>query len=210
LQWYSPRLRFEPPAAIRLPPVLDMLGVGAVVFRGSPPPDLRPMFVGNDYWVLPNPSALPRAFVPRQVEYEPDSDARLNKLLSPDFDARQIAYVESPIAQAGPAVGSVEILAEIPTRIEISARMQTAGLVVLADLFDEGWQAYVGGRPVPTLRTNHAVRGVVVPAGESIVEFRYWPAGLTQGLRWLGLGIAVLIVWFALTSRRRFKRETPP
>src|SRR5438045_2545517 len=78
-QWFLPRIEFVQDK-IKLPPILDMLSVGYVVFRGTPPPSFRPAFQGNDYWALRNQSALPRAFIPRRVEMVTDDHERLEKL----------------------------------------------------------------------------------------------------------------------------------
>jgi uncharacterized membrane protein YfhO len=73
--------------------------------------------------------------------------------------------------------------------------METAGLVVLADLWDEGWRAYLNGRPAPILRVDHAIRGVVVPAGAGSLEFRYSPASFSLGVILAGVGGAALLAW---------------
>ncbi len=142
--------------------------------------------------MLINGNALPRVFVPSQVETIVDDKERLAKLAAADFNPRQTAYVEEPVHLPDECRGSAEIVAEIPTRVTISCDMETAGLVVLADLWDEGWNAYWDGKPVPILRTNHAMRGVVVPAGKGTLEFRYEPASLAWGWRLCGLAVACL------------------
>ena len=151
--------------------------------------------------MLENNSALPRVFVPERVETVADDQARLNKMASPQFNPRQVAYVETPLASHLPATcrGAARIVEEIPSRITVSLDMETPGMVVLADLWDKGWRAYLDGRPAPILRANHAVRGVEAPAGKATLEFRYEPASLAWGLRlsvaaglatlaWLGIG----------------------
>ena len=45
-----------------------MLDVRYVIFRGNPPAELHPEFSSPDYWVMKNPRALPRVFVPERVE----------------------------------------------------------------------------------------------------------------------------------------------
>ncbi len=189
-----------PDGTIQLPPVLDMLGVRYVIFRGSPLPGTLPAFQGPDYWVSLNPLALPRAYVPQRVEWAPDDKARLEKLASPQFNPREVAYVESPVDVPTSCSGTAEIIAEIPTCVTVSARTETAGLVVLADLWDQGWRAYLDGKRVPILRANHAVRGVVVPRGTSRLEFRYEPASFSWGLRMCGLAVLVLAAWSALVA----------
>ena len=104
-QWLVPKATVTPEGDVRLPPVLDMLGVRYVIFRGSPPPNARPVFQGPDYWVLENSNALARAFVPRRVEVAEESKARLEKLASPQFDPREVAYVEEPVQSAWPVSG---------------------------------------------------------------------------------------------------------
>ena len=85
--------------------------------------------------------------------------------------------------------------------------METPGLVVLADLWDKGWQAYLNGKRVPILRANHAIRGVVVPAGSGTLEFRYAPASFAWGLRLAGLAAVALLVWLGIALRRRQTEE---
>jgi hypothetical protein len=209
-QWLAPRADLIPPDGIRLLPILDMLGVRYVIFRGSPPPACHPTFQGPDYWVLVNRAALPRAFVPRQVEAVADAHERLEKMASLKFDPREVAYVESPVSLPAECRGSAEIVAEIPTRVTVSVHMETPGLVVLADLWDKGWRAYLDGKPVPILRTNHAVRGVVVPAGAATLEFRYEPASLAWGLRLAGFAAVVLLVWMGIIVWQRRVTRTQP
>jgi hypothetical protein len=194
-QWLIPRAAPTPDGGIKLYPVFDMLGVRFVIFRGKIRPDARPVFEGADYWVMENRGALERAFVPRRVEVAADAAARLQKLGAADFDPRAVAYVETPVMLPEQCEGSVEIAGEIPTRVTVALKMATSGLVVLADMWNEGWRAYLNGQPAPILRANHALRGVVVPAGTGTLEFRYQPASLAWGLRLAGLGAALLLGW---------------
>ena len=87
-------------------------------------------------------------------------------------------------------------------------QMETAGLLVLADRWDQGWQAYLSGRPVPILIANHAIRGVVVPAGEATLELRYEPQSLVWGIRLAMFAGGVLLLGTAADSWVRRKRGT--
>ena len=136
----------EPDGTVRLPPVLDLLGVRYVIYRGEPPAGTRPVFQSPDYWVLENRAALPRAFVPRRVEVVADGKVRLAKLASPEFAPREVAYIERPVTLPDSCEGTVEIVEELPTRVRASIRMATPGLVVLADQWDTGWRAWLNGK----------------------------------------------------------------
>ena len=133
-QWYMPKIAIAPPDYIRLSPILDMLGVRYVVFRGAPPPGLAPFLAGGDYWVLNNRLALPHVFVPERMEMIGNDQERLARLAASDFDPRKVAYVESPVELPDRCRGSAEIVEEVPTEITVSVNMQTRGLVVLSNL----------------------------------------------------------------------------
>lgn len=110
-------------------------------------------------------------------------------------------YVESPLSLPATCRGKAETVEEIPTRVTVAVRMETPGLLVLADRWDSGWRAYLDGKEVPIMRANHAVRGVAVPFGESTVQFRYEPASFAWGLR-LCAGAALLMLgWAFLTAK---------
>jgi hypothetical protein len=207
-QVLTPKAAPAPEGGIRLTPIMDMLNVRYVIFRGAPNPVDRPLLQGPDYFVLVNRSALERVFVPRRVEMVADDKVRLDKLGSPDFDARSVAYVESPVDLPGSCRGAAEILDENPTRIRVALRMETPGLVILADRWDKGWRAYLDGKAVSILRTNHAIRGVLVPAGSGTLEFRYEPPSFVWGLRLAGLTAIVLLGWVGVTVWK--KKQAAP
>jgi hypothetical protein len=193
-QWLGTRLRgAHPPEFIRIPPVLDMLGVRYVLFRGPIPSRLDPQVRGDDTWVLTNPSAMPRAFVPRRVETVADKQQRVERLADDQFNPREVAFVETSVDLPAACRGSAKIVDEIPTRVTLALHMETAGLVVLADRWDAGWQAYLDGQPAPILCTNHAIRGVVVGADAQTLEFRYEPASVAWGNRLAALSLAMLV-----------------
>jgi uncharacterized membrane protein YfhO len=75
----------------------------------------------------------------------------------------------------------------------VSVHMETPGLVILADRWDNGWRAYWNGRPAKILQANYAVRGVVIPSGAGTLEFIYKPASLILGFYLAGFAVFVLL-----------------
>jgi hypothetical protein len=177
---YARTLSFVP----SLPsPAADMLGLRYLVLRGDPPPGVHPLLTAPDYYVLENPAALPRVWVPRRVERVADAAERLRRLTEPSFDARDVAFVESEEAPVfAAAAGEARIVTDEEERLTIAVDMSTEGLVVVADLWDPGWKAFVDGVERRVHRVNHALRGVVVARGSSRVEMRYEPASFRRGL----------------------------
>ncbi len=202
----TPKYTLGANGGLQLSPVLDLLNVRYFVGRGEAPTNSRPAFVSEDYWVLVNSNALPRVFVPERNEIVSDGKKRLEKLGAADFDPRKVAYLETPVQttiELPPVcLGVADIVAENATRIVVSLHMNTPGLVVLADLWDKGWQAALNGVPVPILRVNHALRGVVAPAGTGTLEFRYEPRSFKMGTRLALLATIVLFCWLAVAWRQ--------
>jgi len=209
VQFLTPKGNFIPPCGVRLPPVLDLLNVRYVIFRGTPPPTFEPAFARDDYWVLINSNALPRAFVPRSVTTAAGDDEALAGLTSPQFHPADVAFVPSPIVLPQTCRGTAEITNEIPSRVTLTVRMETPGLVVLADNWDPGWRAYWNGKPVPVLRADYTVRGVVLPAGSGTLEFVYQPVSLKLGLWLAGFAGVGLLGWLAAIRMPRTKIKKP-
>ena len=125
---------------LRLHPILDMLSVRYVIFRGKPLGGIVPAFQGEDYWAMENQAALPRVLVPRRVETVAGPQQCLDRIADLAFDAREVAYVESELAAPLPATcrGRAEITCDTPGEVRVRASMETAGMLVLADRWDPG------------------------------------------------------------------------
>jgi hypothetical protein len=93
-----------------------------------------------------------------------------------------------------------EFITYTPTYARLKAKSETAGLLVLADLYYPGWQAYVDGVEQPLYATNLTLRGVWVPAGRHTVEFIYAPLPFKIGL-YISAGAAVLLLILLLRRR---------
>ncbi len=202
VQYLVPEGTIQPPATIRLAPVLNLLDVRYLIFQGVPPPNIHPMFQGSGYWALVNSNALPGVFIPKSVETISNAREELKKLASPQFNPTDVAYVETPVDLPASCRGMAQITNATPTRVMISARMETPGLVVLADNWDKGWRAYWNGIPVPVVRTDYAIRGVVLPAGQGTLEFVYRPVSLTLGLCLAGFAVIILSAWLISNQLR--------
>jgi hypothetical protein len=203
-QYMAPVIFKDPETgSLRIPPVLDMLGVRYIIFRGTPPPDANPSFVDTDYWVVVNDRAMPRAFVPRKVRVIAEPKARLHEMSKVEFDPRETAYLEQPIGLSHDSAGTAEIVRDSYHRLTLLAKMQTSGLVVLADRWDSGWRAYVNDVEAPILRVNHAVRGVLAGPGTSTIRFVYLPTGFFVGLAFSAPGGIYLLIWACVLIYRR-------
>jgi hypothetical protein len=104
------------------------------------------------------------------------------------------------------AASSVRVASYSPEEVRLEAMAAKPGLVFLSDNAFPGWTASVNGRRAPILRSWLTFRAVQVPAGSSVVVFRYRPLGL-----WLatGLGASTALLWAGLWVKRRTRPLSP-
>jgi hypothetical protein len=81
-----------------------------------------------------------------------------------------------------------------PSSSEIEADSLASGLLILADMYYPGWNVYIDGVRQPMYATNSTMRGVTVPAGQHLVEFKYEPPSFRIGLYISGSTAVVIIL----------------
>jgi hypothetical protein len=130
----------------------------------------------------------------RQIE----PGAALPLLESGEIDPSQTALVEGappPVSAPGDRSGDAAVVTQrAADTISIATTSSADGFLVVSEMYSSGWRAYVDGKPVDILPTNHILRGVALPAGEHIVELRYQPRSLTLGLIISGTAVAAMLV----------------
>ncbi|MBI3362844.1 MAG: hypothetical protein HY023_17215 [Chloroflexi bacterium] len=107
-------------------------------------------------------------------------------------------------ALGSPPPGQPILLTESSTHITIAAPMEFSGYVVLADTYYPGWRAYLDGQPAPLVPADFAFRGVFVPIGQHMVEFRYEPASFRFGAI---LSAAAFLIFSSLSLWVLWKRD---
>jgi hypothetical protein len=176
----------------------------------SPPPGL--LFEDDELRVYENPLALPRAaYIPR-IEVMADDQALLQRLANGNDDLRTVAFVEQDLPSGfrgvatNQAGGTVQFVRNDPEHVVLRVQAPERGFLHLADQYAAGWQATVDGQPAPIARANFLFRIVEVPAGESVVEFRYAPRSVLLGATVSTLTLLAVggfVVWRRL-ARNRF------
>lgn len=163
-------------------------------------------------WTAEYEAALPRAYVARGFDVEPDPGRALRKtcrikckpLTSREQKLRwpRVVLEEEP---EDPAPGehldrqlsdrvTIDGEAEIrnPNALVVRAELANPGILVLSDNYMPGWRATTNGKPVRIYRANYAFRALYLGTGKHRIEFRYRPASYVAGLwvsaaAWLGL-----------------------
>jgi hypothetical protein len=200
-------------------PLLDFLGVRAVVSSVALPPSRRLLGIDGDRWLpfhlLHNPHALPRWFFPTAVQaVERGRRGALERWIAgmaPDQDPRRIAVWRDEAAGWLPAAWrdplGVRAAALAPGRVLLD--LAPGGETLLAtSLPVAGWHAAARGRGLPagrelrTLTINGAFLGVRIPASVLRVELAYTPPGLRAGV-WCCAGALAVLAGGGMRGIRR-------
>ena len=204
-EWLSVGREARPPAAAEPKAGVEGAPKGSVEGDAS---ESRWRLVGQTAReaVYENSRALPRAWLASEV-VALDGEATLGvvrKGLLPDgtrWEPRRTALVEpgvetAPAAGSAAGGGSAEVFRYEPNRVDVKTKAGAPSILVLGENHYPGWRAYLDGRRVDMLRVNYAQRGVVLPAGEHVVSFRYRPASVYAGLALSLLAATALLLWW--------------
>lgn len=74
--------------------------------------------------------------------------------------------------------------------------LDSAMVVFFSVVADNGFKAYVDGRPTKIYETNLGFSSIVVPAGRHHISFSFFPAGLLSGIVLSVIGLSVLTAMF--------------
>jgi len=122
-------------------------------------------------------TALPRAFFPKSVIVTTgNASAGQLESLGPAETAL------SPVAPAAQDSSATATVTEHAAgRYRIHCRAGSESLLVFSEPWYPGWEAVADGKTLRVVRADHALIGVVVPAGETDVDLRFHLPGFAAG-----------------------------
>ncbi len=176
----------------------DLLNTRYLISPQPVAPTDRLVHEGAGGNVYERPTAMPRAWFPARVEVKDDREI-LQMISKNAFDPAEVAFVPDALGvdlnaviakttqegggmpEEGSAADTVlqetataEVTSWAPHALSIKTSTKDDRLLVISEIYyPPGWKAYLDGNPVETIRTDYLLRGVIVPAGEHLVEFRY-------------------------------------
>lgn len=187
--------------------VLNMLNAKYVIYNKNVNlPIWQPLTRQGDEFVYQNLTNYGPAWIAEDVKVVPTPDDALDALDTTNL--RTTAIVENKDAEKIPsdlARGlldgeneSVRLLLAENRTMKYAYKSPKKRFVVFSEVYyPKGWKAYIDDKEVPIIHANFVLRGLVVPAGEHNVVFRYDPEVMKIGktysvLASLGLGLFLL------------------
>jgi hypothetical protein len=147
---------------------------------------------------------VPRCYAPSHFAVEPDAPRRVAELLRESFtpDGPALLEVGPPPFAAGSSSAQVGCEED---GFGISVRTDTGAVIVLRERHHSGWTVRDGsGTRFEVFPINQVHMGVVVPAGERTLTWRFVPPGVRPAVP-AGL-VAVLLVVFGIGRSRILRR----
>ena len=75
--------------------------------------------------------------------------------------------------------------------VRYTSKASSEQLAVFSEVYyDKGWNAYIDGKQVPYAKVNYVLRGMMIPAGDHSIEFKFEPT-----LFFLSKNISAIASW---------------
>lgn len=188
--------------------LLNMLNAKYITYGpGLELPGFVAVHTSDDVVVYENTNVLPKAWFVDLAEVVLAKENALARINQFTFNPAVEAVVEQerllPDLTAD-SLASATVTSYSARQIDVqTVRSNGPGLLVLGELYyPKGWKASIDGVPTEILKTNFALRGVIVPEGEHTVTFTFDPASHSVGtsiawaghLIWLLMGVVAIVI----------------
>ncbi len=154
-------------------PVLNMLNTKYVIYNPNAQPIFNPNYMGNAWFV-------------KSIKLVPGADEAIAEIGKTDL--HNTAVVEKEFASAvegykrDTITGQVLINNYAPDNLIYTCTSTQKQLAVFSDIYyPKGWNAYIDGKPAEHIRVNYILRGLMIPAGEHTVVFKFEPKSYKYG-----------------------------
>jgi Bacterial membrane protein YfhO/6-pyruvoyl-tetrahydropterin synthase related domain len=144
------------------------------------------------------------------VALDHDHALQMTHVFAEGWKTRVILEAD-PGIEKNPAADTIgekaEILSYDPNKIVISTKLNSDGLLYLADCYYPAWKAYVDGEKTEIILANSTFRVVPLKAGEHMVEFKYQSETFKQASLMTGSSMLFVIIVIAFNLYIHFKRR---
>jgi Bacterial membrane protein YfhO len=148
-----------------------------------------------------NPGALGNAWFVSSIRGVKNPDEEIAALT--DFDPKDQAVLDTSkfkvSTKAFDQAGEIVLTEYKPNYLKYTMKRATPGFAVFSEIYyPEGWKATIDGKEAEFVRVNYVLRGMQVPAGSHIIEFRFDPPSYRIGNQLMLGSSIILIVAFVL------------
>ena len=159
--------------------------------------------------VQQNPAAMGNAWFVNEINTVADADAEIAALngFNPENTAIiDVRFSEQMIDGLDNTGASISLIEYKPNYLKYNSNSSKNGIAIFSEIYyDKGWNAYVDGELKPHFRANYVLRGMQIPAGNLIVEFKFEPAVYHISERIALTSSIILLLLLAFVSVKELK-----
>ena len=171
--------------------------------------------LNTKYFITPkgqaqqNPGAMGNAWFVNEINSVANADAEIAALNS--FNPANTAIVDVRFSEyfingLDNSRTSISLSEYKPNYLKYNSDSPKEGIAIFSEIYyDKGWNAYVDGELKPHFRANYVLRGMQIPAGKHVVEFKFEPAVYHVSERIALASSTVLLLLLAFFSIKELK-----
>ncbi len=158
-----------------------------------------------------NPAILGNAWFVNQVEVKNNADEALNGIETLNPKTTAILETSDFTAKSGPlALGTIQLTEYKPNHLTYKSSNLGNGFAVFSEIYYRGnkdWNAYIDGKFTPHFKTDYILRGMLIPAGNHTIEFKFEPQSVRVGKTIDGIASVGLLIFILAMLGLQFKKE---
>ena len=194
------------------PGILNMLNVKFLTApKGNLPLDgFETAFESETLQVIENKNVLPKAWFADSLVAVSSPKEAMSMISDPSYNPAKLTVVENPTIQNSvftkDSLATIEVAKYDNHAIDLKVNTSVEQFIVLSEIYyPAGWKASLNGEAVDIVKTNYALRGIQVPAGEHTLSLRLAPTSFIWGSRlsWIGNGLILLLGVFAFLPKKK-------
>ena len=132
-----------------------------------------------------NPAAMGNAWFVSNINIVENADAEITALK--ELDIKNTAVVDERFkdqltTNLSNENASISLTDYKPNYLKYNSNSTNDGIAIFSEIYyDKGWNAYVDGKLNPHFRANYVLRGMKIPKGNHIIEFKFEPSAYKTG-----------------------------
>ncbi|KGL64129.1 YfhO family protein [Polaribacter sp. Hel1_85] len=184
--------------------VLNMLNTKYFIIgndKGEKQAQLNPDANGNA-WFVENVKVVNSAN--EEIQALDSLNTKIQAVFAKPFEKKKAIKFPQEID----STARIELVKNDLTTLTYQSKTEKEQFAVFSEIYyKEGWNAYVNGELTPHFRVNYVLRGMIVPAGNHEIVFKFEPKVIQQGkiisLSSYALLILISIGWFFYEKKKK-------
>jgi hypothetical protein len=167
-------------------PAINMLNTRYVIYDLNQAPVRNPMPLGNA-WFVPEFKVVGNADdeIKAMENFDPAETAIIDQRFSDPLAGKSFSKDNN---------GKIELTEYQPNYLKYDYTAASEQFTVFSEIYYEnGWNAFIDGEPVPHFRVNYVLRAMLIPAGNHTIEFKFEPKSYYVGNQ-VSLASSILLI----------------